>query len=159
MVIIDSQVHAYEANTPGNAIHHRPSGHHAAPHTTRPAPALGRPAESAGPRQAPERGYQGERRLHALPGTVSLPGHLGPACPRVRRLGFRPLPVGHRLDPRLRSRQLRTGRRALPPDRPPERHRTGDADGRCLRQGLWLVAEERAGHVRGQVSGWLLIKV
>ena len=31
--------------------------------------------------------------------------------------------------------------------RPPERHRAGNADGRCLRQGLWLVAEEwlRAG--------------
>ena len=96
-------------------------GHHAAPHAARPAAALGRPAEGAGPRQAPERGDQGQRRLHAVPGTVSLPGHLGSARPRVRRLGFRPLPVGHRLDPRLRGRQLRTGRRALPPDRPPER--------------------------------------
>ena len=28
-------------------------------------------------------------------------------------------------------------------DRPPERHRAGDADGRRLRQGVWLVAEER----------------
>ena len=28
-------------------------------------------------------------------------------------------------------------------DRPPERQRTGHADGRRLRQGLWLVAEER----------------
>src|SRR5207245_1147744 len=42
-----------------------------------------------------------------------------------------------------RRRQLRAGRRALPYDRPPERHRAGDADGRRLRQGLWLVAEER----------------
>ena len=73
------------------------------------------------PRPAPERGDQGQRRLHALPGTVSLPGHLGSARPRVRCLGVRPLPVGHRLDPRLRGRQLRTGRRAVPPDRPPER--------------------------------------
>ena len=71
-----------------------------------------------------------------------FPGHLGPAGPRVRRLGFRALPVGHRLDARLRRRQLRAGRRALPEDRPPERQRAGDADGRRLRQGLWLVAEE-----------------
>ena len=42
---------------------------------------------------------------------VSFPGYLGSAGPRVRRLGFRSLPVGHRLDPRLRGRQLRAGRR------------------------------------------------
>ena len=71
-----------------------------------------------------------------------VPGHLGPARSRVRRLGFRSLPVGHRLDARVRRRQLRAGRRALPEDRPPERHRAGHADGRRLRQGLWLVAEE-----------------
>ena len=53
--------------------------------------------------------------------TLSLPGHLGPSRPRVRRLGIRTLPVGDRLDSRLRRRQLRTGRRALPPDRAPER--------------------------------------
>src|SRR4029077_7962477 len=88
------------------------------------------------------RGDQGQRRLHAVQGTVSLPGHLGPARPRIRRLGFRPLPVGHRLDARLRGRQLRAGRRALPRDRPPERQRAGDLDGRRVRQGLWLVAEE-----------------
>ena len=72
-----------------------------------------------------------------------FPGHLGSACPRVRCLGFRPLPVGHGLDARVRRRQLRAGRRALPQDRPPERHRAGNADGRRLRQGLWLVTEER----------------
>ena len=72
-----------------------------------------------------------------------FPGHLGSARPRVRRLGFRSLPVGHRLDARVRRRQLRAGRRAFPEDRPPERHRAGNADGRRLRQGLWLVAEER----------------
>ena len=33
-------------------------------------------------------------------------------------------------------------RQALPGDRPPERQRAGHADGRRLRQGLWLVAEE-----------------
>ena len=70
--------------------------------------------EGAGTRQAPERGDQGQRRLHAVPGAVSFPGHLGPACPRVRCLGFRSLPVGHGLDARVRSRQLRAGRRALP---------------------------------------------
>ncbi len=68
-----------------------------------------------------ERGDQGQRCLHAVPGALSVPGHLGPSRPRVRRLGLRTLPVGHRLDSRLRRRQLRTGRRALPPDRPPER--------------------------------------
>src|SRR5206468_10409594 len=61
---------------------------------------------------------------------------------RVRRLGFRTLPLGDRLDSRLRSRQLRTGRRALPPNQRPERQRTRNADGRCLRQGAWLVSEE-----------------
>ena len=81
-------------------------GPHAAPHAARPAAALGRPAEAAGPRQAPQCGGQGQRRLHARPRTVSLPGHLGPARPGVRRLGIRALPVGHRLDPRLRGRQL-----------------------------------------------------
>ena len=46
---------------------------------------------------------------------------------------------------RLRGRQLRAGRRALPQDRPPERQRAGDVDGRRVRQGLWLVAEEKLG--------------
>ena len=73
---------------------------------------------------------------------LSVSGHLGSAGARVRRLGFRALPVGHRLDARVRRRQLRAGRRAVPQDRPPERQRAGDADGRRLRQGLRLVAEE-----------------
>jgi L-fuconolactonase len=47
------------------------------------AAALDRPPESARTRQAPERGDQGQRRLHVVPGAVSLPGHLGSACPRV----------------------------------------------------------------------------
>ena len=119
--------------------------HPAAAHAARPGAALGRPAEGAGPRQAQERGDQGERRLHAVAAAVSLPGHLGPARPRVRRLGFRSLPVGHGLDARVRRRQLRAGGQALPRDRPPERQRAGDADGRRVRQGLWLVAEERLG--------------
>src|SRR6266851_6492981 len=97
-----------------HAIHHRPSGHHAAARAARTGAALGRPPEGAGTRQAPERGDQGQRRLHAVPATVTLPGHLGPACPRVRCLGFRSLLVGHGLDARVRSRQLRAGRRALP---------------------------------------------
>ena len=54
--------------------------------------------------------------------------------------------MGHGLDPRLRGRQLRAGRRALPPDRPPEQQRAGDADGRRLRQRLRLVAEETLGN-------------
>jgi hypothetical protein len=108
---------------------------------TPPAPrALGRSAEGAGPRQAAERGDQGERRLHAVAQAVSLPRYLGSARPRVRCLGFPALPVGHRLDARLRGGQLRTGRRAVPPDRPPEQGGKGDADGRCLRQDLRLVA-------------------
>src|SRR4051794_4008572 len=40
---------------------------------------MGRPAEGAGPCQAQERSDQGERRLHAVAGTVSIPGHLGSA--------------------------------------------------------------------------------
>ena len=58
--------------------------------------------------------------VHVVAEAVSLPGHLGPARAPVRRLGLRALPVGHRLDPRLRGRQLRAGRRALPQDRAPE---------------------------------------
>ena len=60
----------------------------AASHATGPTAAVGRPAEGAGPGQAQERCDQGERRLHALPGTVSVPRHLGSARPRVRRLGL-----------------------------------------------------------------------
>ena len=73
-----------------------------------PAPprALGRSAEGAGTREASERGDQGQRRLHAVAEAVSVPGHLGPAGPRVRCLGFRSLPVGHGLDARVRCRQL-----------------------------------------------------
>ena len=93
---------------------------------------------------------------------VSVSRHLGSAGARVRRLGFRPLPVGHRLDPRVRGRQLRAGRRAVPQDGPPERHRARDADGRCLRQGLWLVTEQglargmspcALNHIPADVSG------
>ena len=57
--------------------------HPAAARAARAAAALGRPPEGAGARQAPERGDQGQRRLHAVPGAVSFSGHLGPACPRV----------------------------------------------------------------------------
>ncbi len=78
------------------------------------AAALGRTAEGARPRQAQERRDQGQRRLHAVEGALSVSGHLGPARPRVRRLGLRALPVGHRLDARLRRRQLRAGGRAVP---------------------------------------------
>ncbi len=95
-------------------IHRRPSRHHAAARAARTAAALGRSPEGAGIGQAPERGDQGQRCLHAVPGTISLRGYLGPACPRVRCLGFRSLLVGHGLDSRVRSRQLRAGRRALP---------------------------------------------
>ena len=95
-----------------------------------------------GTRQAPERRDQGQRRLHAVEAALSLPRHLGPVGARVRRLGFRSLPVGHRLDPRLRRRQLRAGGGAVSQDGSPQRHRAGDADGRRLRQGLRLVAEE-----------------
>src|SRR5262249_10650789 len=64
------------------------------------------------------------------------------------------LPVGYGLDARVRSRQLRAGRRALPQDRPPERQRAGNVDGRRLRQSLRLVAEEGLAHAPGaQKSG------
>jgi hypothetical protein len=116
--------------------------HPPAAYAARAAAALGRPPEGAGARQAPERGDQGQPHLHVVPGAVSFSGHLGPACPHLRCLGVRSLLVGRGLDARVR-RQLRVGGRSLPEDRPPERHRAGDADGRRLRQGLWLVAEER----------------
>ena len=77
-----------DRSPPRHALHHRPSGHPAAAHAARPAAAVGRLAEGAGARHAPERGDQGQRRLHAVAGALSLPGHLGPARPRVRCLGF-----------------------------------------------------------------------
>ena len=81
---------------------------------------------------------------------VPFPGHLGPACARVRCLGFQSLPVGHGLDARHRRRQLRAGGQALPRDRPPERRRARHADGRRLRQGLWLVAEQGLAWLSGR---------
>ena len=66
-----------------HAIHHRPSGHPAAARAARAATALGRPPEGAGTRQAPERGDQGQRRLHAVAGAVSVSRTFGtrwPAC-------------------------------------------------------------------------------
>ena len=106
--------HRADRSPSRDALHHRPSGHPAAARAAGAAAALGRPAEGAGTRQAPERGDQGQRRLHAVAGALSVSGHLGSAGPRVRRLGFRSLPVGHGLDARLRRRQLRAGRRAVP---------------------------------------------
>src|SRR5438876_39039 len=139
-MIIDSQIHAYEANTPKRPWRSVPNWPPSATgeeqlaaqdklgidgaifisafsiygYDARSAAALGRPAEGAGARPAQECGDQSERRLHVVTEAVSLPGHLGSAQPPVRRLGLRALPVGHRLDPRLRRRQLRAGRRALP---------------------------------------------
>ena len=84
----------------------------------------------------------GERRLHAVQGTVSVSGHLGSARPRVRCLGLRSLPMGNGLDTRIRRRQVRAGGRTLPQDRPLERRRASDADGRRVRQSISLVAEE-----------------
>ena len=52
-----------------DALHHRPSRHPAAARAARAAAAVGRPAQGAGTRQAPERGDQGQRRLHACPGS------------------------------------------------------------------------------------------
>ena len=70
----------------------------------------------------------------------------GTRCARVRRLGSRPLPVGHRLDARLRGGQLRAGGRAVSQDRSFDRQRAGDADARRDCQGLSLGAEESDKH-------------
>ena len=70
------------------------------------AAALGRPSEGGGTRQAQECGDQDHRRLHAVEGAVSVPGHLGPAGPHIRRLGVRSLLVGHGLDAHVRGRHL-----------------------------------------------------
>ena len=102
---------------------------------------VGRPAEDPRSRQAPERRDQGERRLHAVEAALPVPRHLGSAEARVRRLGLRALPLGHGLDARLRRRELRERREAVPGDQDAERQRTRHADGRRLRQGLRLVAE------------------
>ena len=52
----------------------------------------------------------------------------------------------------LRGRQLRTGGRAVPSNRPAERQREGNADGRRYRQGLWLVSEESVVPPRGSIG-------
>jgi L-fuconolactonase len=44
--------------------------------------------------------HQDHRYLHAGARTVPVPRHLGTARPHLRRLGLRPLHVGHRLDAR-----------------------------------------------------------
>jgi L-fuconolactonase len=70
---------------------------------------VGRSSESARAREAAERRDQGERRLHAVTRTVSVSRYLGPARAHIRCVGFRALPLGHRLDARERGRQLRAG--------------------------------------------------
>ena len=82
---------------------------------------LRRPAQRAGRRRAGQRGHQDFRRLHSLPPVLPLPRHLGAPGPYLRRLRPRPLPLGHRLDPRREAANLRAGRRVLPRDRPPHR--------------------------------------
>src|SRR5439155_1946773 len=121
--------HRAGRSLPRHTVHHRPSCHPATASPARAAATLGRPAESAGTCQAQERSDQGQRRLHALKGAISVPGHLGPSEARVRRLGVRALPLGHGLDARVRSRQLRAGGRTVPEDRPPKRQRASHADG------------------------------
>jgi hypothetical protein len=106
--------HGADRPPPRRAVHHRPYGHPAAERTTRAAAALGRSSESAGTRQTQECGDQDHRRLHAVEGALSVPGHLGSTPPHIRRLGVRALLVGHGLDARVCGRQLRAGRRALP---------------------------------------------
>ena len=78
----------------------------------------------------------------ALPRCFARDAHL-------RCLGLRALPVGDRLDARLRGSELRAGRGAVPQNRSPERERARHADGRRLREGLRLVAKEKlAAHHR-----------
>jgi L-fuconolactonase len=52
-----------------------------------------------------------QRRLHIVARTVPLQRHLGSARPHIRRLWFRSLHVGHRLDARGRIVDLRAGGR------------------------------------------------
>ncbi len=86
--------HGADRPSPRHAFRHRSYGHPAAERAACAGGALGRPAEGAGAGQTQERGDQGQRRLHAIQAALSFPGHLGPAGPPVRRLGFRAVPVG-----------------------------------------------------------------
>ena len=110
MAIIDSQVHVYEANTPQRPWHTVPNW----------------PAHVTGDEMVAAMdtvGGDGAIFISAFSlyqYDASYPDIWEPLA-RVRGLGVRPLPVEHRLDSRLRGRQLRAGRRTLPPDRPPER--------------------------------------
>ena len=66
-----------------HALHPRPSRHPAAAHAAGAAAAVGRPAKGAGTRQAKERRDQGQRRLHAVAKTVSIPAISGIRSARV----------------------------------------------------------------------------
>src|SRR6476619_6289499 len=85
------------------------------------------------------------KRPHAVTRGVSVPEHLGPARAHIRRVGFRSVLVGHRLDTCKRGPQLRAGHEALLRDRPPERQRARDAHGRGLRESVSLVADRQGG--------------
>ena len=95
------------------ALHHRPSGPPAAAHAARPAAALGRPAESAGPCQAQECRDQGERRLHAVAGTISLSRTFGTRWPACSMPGVSSAASGARTG-RVRSRSSTTSRPSSP---------------------------------------------
>jgi len=74
-----------------------------------------------------KRSDQSQWRLHAVAENLILPGYrdsFSPAQARVRRMGIRALPLGHRWTARLRGRQLRAGVKPSRPKPTLERQRT-----------------------------------
>ena len=109
--------HGADRSPPRHALHHRPSGHPAAAHAARPAAALGRPAQGAGARQAPERGDQGQRRLHAVPASRIPSRTSGTRSPACSMPGVSTAACGARTG-RAPSQSSTTSRPSSPSSRP-----------------------------------------
>src|ERR1051325_10417639 len=99
---------------------------HVPPAPAEPFAAPAKPAGARGPRQYSR---EGQRGLHAVARTVPLPGYLGSARPRGRRVRVRPLHVGNGLDPRGQSADLRAGGRGILRHRSPVRQRESGSYG------------------------------
>ena len=134
--------HRADRQASRHALRHRPSGHFAAARAARAAAALGRPAEGAGTRQTSERGDQGQRRLHAVTRSLIRSRTSGTRWPACSTPGVSSAACGAPTG-RARSPSSTTSRPSSRfAYRPPQRQRAGHADGRRLREGLWLVAAE-----------------
>src|SRR5260370_105753 len=171
MTIIDSQVHAYEPNTPKRPWHSVPNwpDHVTGGEMVAAMDKVGVDGAifiSAFSMYRYDASYAVEvQRAH--PGRIAIVKPLDPDNPDVadvvadwkktpgavsirimltKEAARAPDDPGldriARAAPRVRRRHLRAGGRAVPQDGAAERERAGHADGRRVRQGLWLGAEQ-----------------